>query len=73
MSERIPDDEFRDARRKHERLAQARAVAGPEPTTVYRVTDDRGGSEEVRKTERAARLSRAGLTVTAVSHTEGQR
>ena len=73
MPERVPADGYCDARRKHERLARARAVAGPEPTTLYRVTDGRGGVEEVRKTERAARLSRAGYRVTAVTHTEGQR
>ena len=71
MSERLPHDEYRDARRKHERLSEARAVAGAEPTTLYRVVDERGGVEELRCTERAARLSRAGFRVTAVS--EGQR
>jgi len=73
MSERLPSDQYRDTRRKHERLAQARAVAGPEPTTLYRVADGRGGVEELRDRERAARLSRAGYRVTAVSHTEGRR
>jgi len=71
MPERLPEDEYQDAIRKHERLAETRAVAGPEPSTCYRVEDDRGGVEEVRSTERAARLSRAGFRVTAV--TEGQR
>ncbi len=33
MPERLPFDEYHDARRKHERLAEARAVAGPEPAT----------------------------------------
>jgi len=73
MSERVPADNSVGLERKHERLARARAVAGPEPTTLYRVTDDDGRTEEVRKTERADRLSRAGYRVTAVSHTEADR
>ena len=36
-------------------------------TTVYTVSDDRGVTYPVFDTERAERLSRAGLTVTAVS------
>jgi hypothetical protein len=34
-------------------------------TTVYTVRDDRGGTHLVTDAERAERLSRAGLTVTA--------
>ena len=44
-----------------------------EAVTNYRVVDDRGGVETVQDAERAERLSRAGLTVTAVSYTEAQR
>jgi len=36
-------------------------------TTVYTVRDDRGVTYRVFDAERAERLSRAGLTVTAVS------
>jgi len=36
-------------------------------TTVYTVRDDRGVTYPVFDAERAERLSRAGLTVTAVS------
>jgi hypothetical protein len=36
-------------------------------TTVYSVRDDRGVTYPVFDAERAERLSRAGLTVTAVS------
>ena len=35
--------------------------------TVYTVHDGRGRSVPIHNTERAARLSRAGLTVTAVT------
>lgn len=45
----------------------------PKPTTVYRVSDERGVVERVRDPERAGRLSRAGLRVTAVTYTVGQR
>jgi len=39
------------------------------PTTIYRVQDERGTTYETHSTEHAARLSRAGLHVTAT--TEG--
>ncbi len=41
--------------------------------TNYRVVDDRGGVETIHDADRAERLSRAGLTVTAVSFTEADR
>jgi hypothetical protein len=41
------------------------------PTTTFIVRDDRGDAALVLDAERAERLSRAGLRVTAV--TEGQR
>jgi len=37
-----------------------------EPTAVYRVRDERGVAYRTTDTERAARLARAGLRVTAV-------
>lgn len=36
-----------------------------DPVTVYRVRDERGHTATTTDTDRAARLSRAGLTVTA--------
>lgn len=41
-------------------------------TTIYTVRDDRGGSHPVFDAERAERLSRAGLDVTAVSLEVGE-
>jgi len=37
------------------------------PTTTYRVRDERGTTFCTTETERAARLSRAGLEVTAIT------
>lgn len=37
------------------------------PETIYTATDEHGESHPVTSTERAARLSRAGLTVTATT------
>jgi hypothetical protein len=37
------------------------------PRTIYHATDGRGNGQTITDTERAARLSRAGLTVTATT------
>lgn len=77
MSE-VPADAF-EAYRGPDRLEEARAVAGPEPAaerpeaeTTYRV---HCGAflyvHELRDADEAQAVSRAGMTVTAV--TEGQR
>ena len=44
-----------------------------EASTMFRVVDERGQMEEIRSVELADRLSRAGLRVTAVSHSGGRR
>jgi len=70
MPEELPEDAYA-AYKGPDRVAEARAVAGLEPTTTYRVVDEAGITFETERVEAAGRLSRAGLRVTAV--TEGQR
>ena len=70
MCEPLPEDAYA-AYKGPDRVAEARAVAGSEPSTTYRVIDEVGVDLEVEHAEYAERLSRAGLRVTAV--TEGQR
>jgi len=70
MPEPLPEDAY-EAYAGTDRVAEARAVAGPEPSTTYRVVDELGVDLEVEHAEYAERLSRAGLRVTAM--TEGQR
>jgi len=53
------------------RLPGGPSGVNPMPTTTYRVRDDRGIETTTTDTELAARLSRAGLTVSAM--TEGDR